>query len=266
MGRSCCGVWCGIVAGLLVWGVVSAAAEAGPRRGRNSAVRREATVLSAEGGELQREVDALRSDAQKANEEYNAAKKEMGAIQKEIEAAEKAAREAGRKLSDVAQQIEDAEPKESPLGQAKGAYLAARAAYEAAVAKAQSSAEFQAADQGARSAVDRAASVRAARKTWIEENPAVADASGKWHAAKSAYDARRDALLHKSAEWQRAAKELAEAKRAREDALHSSKGTAVAQREASAKKELAKLRPQLDAKAALLARVQAAEKLLPHRR
>jgi chromosome segregation ATPase len=269
MKRGTCGLWTLVVAGCIVSSAGFAAA-AGPNRkharDNANAVRREARELSAEGIALQREVDQLRSDIQKAEQEYSAAKKDRDGIRREIEAAEKSARDAGRELAEITQRLEDEQPRESPFAQAKAAYLAARSAYDAAVAKAESTAEFQEASRAARSAVDPVAAVRALRKQWIDDAPTVAEASAKWRAAKSVYGARRDAMLHKSADWERATKSLAEARRTRDEAVHSSKGAATARREGNAKKELAKVKTDLEAKSALLARVRAAEPHLPRRR
>ncbi len=258
------GTWIGAVAGLSVAMVCIADAKH-KGRGQNEAVRREAAVLSTEAGELQRQVDSLRSDVQKAEQDYRAAQKARDAVKKELEKAETAAREAGRRLAEIAQRVEEMEPKDSPVGRARAASQAARAAYDAAVAKVEGAAEYQAAYQQAQAGTDRVIAIGALRKQWIDDDPAVAQTALAWRSARSAYETRRDTLLHKNAEWEAASKELVEARKTRDVAQRSPEATAAVQREGIARKQLAKLQVALKAKMELLARVQSTERQLPQR-
>ncbi len=263
------GVWIRVTAGLLIV-LTAGVAVAQPRgrdrdrdRERDDPFRRGAFAMSAQVSDLQREVDSLRTEVQKAEEEYNAAKKQRDAARKGLDKAETTAREAGRRLAEVALRVEETEPKDSTFGRAREASLAARAAYEAAVAKAENAAEYQAAYEQAKGAVDRAGAVHELRKQWIDGNPTVAEASARWRSARSAYETLRDVLFHKNAEWERAAKELAEARRGRDAAQRSPEAIAATQREGVAKRKLAKLEATLKKKAEQLDRLQAAERQMP---
>jgi chromosome segregation ATPase len=232
-------------------------------RERDDPFRRGAFALSAQVSDLQREAESLRTDVQKAEEEYGAAKKQRDAARRGLDKAEAAAREAGRRLAEIALRVEETEPKDSTFGRARAACLAARAAYDAAVARAEQAADYQAAYEQAKSAVDRASAVHDVRKQWIDGNPAVAEASARWRSARAAYEALRDLLLHKNTEWERAAKALAEARKVRDAAQRSPEMMAVVQREGAAKRKLAKLAASLKKKAEQLDRLQAAERQVP---
>jgi len=253
--------WVGVAAGVILLCGASDRLPAARRRG--NVVRREAAVLSAGSNELQREVESLQSDVKKAEEELSAAKKEMSGFQKEIDIAEKVVREAGRALAEIADKVESSQGPDSPFAEVKAKYLEAKEVYDKSVAKVEKSPEFQAAKKETESAADRSVAFLAVRKKWVDEDPAIAEARSKYQSAKSTCDVRRDQVLHKSAEWQQATKDLAEARKKRDETAHDPKGASTAQRESSAKKQLAKLRPELEAKKAALARVQAAERQLP---
>lgn len=192
---------------------------------RLDALEREEKDLKSQVGKLEKQLPGARGQLDKLESEARVIDKQLAATRREAEQARDAARDAKRLLADVVKRIEEVQPADSPFGQARAAYLAARAEQTAAIEAIENSPEYQAARKAA--AQSSATVLPQMRTKWIDQNPEVVAARKKLAEAKEAYEKRLDELLRKDPSWQRTSREEERARDRETDAEKRLNGLAT---------------------------------------
>ena len=175
-------------------------------------LKQQESQLNKEVQQLERELPGAKDKLKKAEGELKEADRASDAVRDDLAKHRDAIKSATQSLAEVAERIEKSQPSNTPFGQARAAYLAAKSSYQAKIDEISNSAEYKQAYAEAVASNNRAVLMPAIKKKYLDDNPEVLSLREQLTQAKAAYEKLQQELFARMPEYGRAAQTLDRAK------------------------------------------------------